>query len=65
MRFIRDAVITLIILTMVAAVVGYLNLRSGLSAEASPGPVERAVATRLARLAIPSEARNARGVRPE
>ena len=57
MRFIRDAIITLIGLVLVILIAGYFGLRQGLSAEAQPGPVERAVASRLARLAIPEDAR--------
>src|SRR5262249_22979358 len=60
MQFIRDAVITVIVLATVVAVVGYVVVRAGLTAEADPGPIERAVATRLARLSIPTDARNAK-----
>lgn len=59
MRFVRDAIITLIGLVLVIVIAGYFGLRQGLSAEAQPGPVERAVASRLARLAIPEDARKA------
>jgi mono/diheme cytochrome c family protein len=59
MRFIRDAVITILVLVLALVIAGYAGLRGrGLSAEASPGPVERAVASRLARLAIPEGARS-------
>jgi|SRR5215471_1185044 len=58
MRFIRDAVITILVLVLAIVIIGYLDMRGGgLSAEASPGPVERAVAGRLARLSIPEGAR--------
>jgi mono/diheme cytochrome c family protein len=65
MRFLRDAVITVVLPVVVAAIVGYFGARGGLSAETSPGPVERAVATRLPRLAIPSDARNAKNPFPD
>jgi len=58
-RFLRDAAITVILLLTLMAVMGYLGVRGGLSAEPNPGRVERAVATRLVRLSIPRDARNA------
>ena len=59
MRLFRDATITLIVLLTGVVVVGYRSVRGGLSAEANPGRVERAIATRLVRLSIPRDARNA------
>jgi mono/diheme cytochrome c family protein len=59
MRFTRDAIVTVVVLIVVACLVTYSRLRAGgLSAEAAPGPVERAIAPRLARLSIPSDARS-------
>ena len=58
MRFLRDALITLIVLVAVVWIVAYTRIRAGgLSADAEPGAVERTVAARLVRLSIPSDAR--------
>jgi mono/diheme cytochrome c family protein len=59
MRFLRDAVITLLVFFVVVAVVGYVRVRGGgLSAEAEPTRLESSVARRLVKLSIPSDARN-------
>jgi mono/diheme cytochrome c family protein len=58
MRFLRDALITILVLVVIVSVVAYSRVRAGgLSAEAEPGRVERAIASRLARLSIPSDAK--------
>ena len=57
MRFLRDAVITLLVLVAVVWIAAYARIRAGgLSADAEPGAVERTVAARLVRLSIPSDA---------
>jgi len=57
MRFLRDALITLVVLVAVISIVVYARVRAGgLSADATPGAVERTVASRLVRLSIPSDA---------
>jgi cytochrome c len=57
MRFLRDALITVVVLVAVVTVLAYTRLRAGaLSADAEPGRLERTVAPRLLRLSIPSEA---------
>jgi mono/diheme cytochrome c family protein len=57
MRFLRDALITLIVLVVVIGVVAYARMRAGgLSADAEPGALERTVAARLLRLSISPEA---------
>lgn len=57
MRFVRDAILTLIILAVIAGIAAYATVANGgLSAVDQPGRVERAVAGRLVRLAIPSDA---------
>jgi len=56
-RFLRDALITLIVLIAVVWIVAYARIRAGgLSADAEPGAVERTVAARLVRLSIPADA---------
>ncbi|HEX3703594.1 MAG TPA: cytochrome c [Vicinamibacterales bacterium] len=56
-RFMRDALITVIVLAFVAVVVAYASVAGGgLSAETPPGRIERAVAGRLVRLSIPPDA---------
>src|SRR5712692_6652264 len=58
MRFLRDAVITLLVLLAVVWIMAYSRIRAGgLSADAEPGAVERTVAARLMRLSVPAEAR--------
>jgi mono/diheme cytochrome c family protein len=57
MRIMRDAVVTILALIVVLLAVGVLALRNGgLSADAQPGPFERAVAARALRLSIPNAA---------
>lgn len=57
MRFIRDAAITILVLIVALVIAGYTGLKGGgLSADVTPGPVESAVAARLARLSIPRDA---------
>lgn len=59
MRFVRDALITAAILAVIVWLVAYSRVRAGgLSADAEPGTVERAVASRLERLSIPAEAKH-------
>ena len=56
-RFVRDAIITLVLVALVAGGILYMQVRrGGLSADAQPGAVERALATRLVRLSIPGDA---------
>jgi mono/diheme cytochrome c family protein len=60
MRFIRDAVITVVVLALVVGVLAYSRIRAGgLSADAEPGAIERSVATRLLRLSISPDAERA------
>jgi mono/diheme cytochrome c family protein len=60
MRFIRDAVITVVVLALVVGVLAYARIRAGgFSAAAEPGALERSVATRLLRLSISPEAERA------
>jgi cytochrome c len=57
MRFLRDAVITIVLLAAVAAAAVFLVVRrGGLAANEEPGRLERSVAARLVRLSIPSDA---------
>jgi mono/diheme cytochrome c family protein len=57
MRFLRDAVITILLLALVAATAAFVVARrGGLAASAEPGRLERLVAGRLVRLAIPADA---------
>ena len=57
MRFLRDAVITILLLAIVAVTAAVVIVRrGGLSASAEPGRLERSVAGRLVRLAIPADA---------
>ena len=57
MRFLRDAVITILLLAIVAVTAAFVVVRrGGLSASAEPGRLERSVAGRLVRLAIPADA---------
>lgn len=57
MRFLRDALITVIVLGIVAAIVAYGYVRDGgFSADAQPGTLERSIATRLLRLSVPADA---------
>ena len=57
MRFLRDAVITILLLAVVAAAASFVVVRrGGLAASAEPGRLERSVAGRLVRLSIPADA---------
>ena len=57
MRFLRDALITVIVLVVVIAIIGYSRIRGGgFAADAQPGALERSIATRLVRLSIPADA---------
>jgi mono/diheme cytochrome c family protein len=57
MRFLRDAVITILLLAIVAVTAAVVVARrGGLAASDEPGRLERAVASRLVRLAIPADA---------
>jgi mono/diheme cytochrome c family protein len=57
MRFLRDAVITIVLLGLVAAVAAFVVVRrGGLAADEEPGRLERIVARQLVRLSIPAEA---------
>ena len=57
MRFLRDALITVVVLVVVVGVGAYSRMRAGgLSADADPGPLERTVARRLLRFSISPEA---------
>ena len=57
MRFLRDAVITILLLAIVAVTAAFVIVRrGGLAASAEPGRLERSVAGRLVRLSIPADA---------
>ena len=57
MRFLRDAVITILLLAIVAATIAVVVVRrGGLAASSEPGRLERSVAAQLVRLAIPADA---------
>jgi mono/diheme cytochrome c family protein len=57
-RFLRDAVITLVAVAFVVFLIGGARVRSGgLSADAQPGRIEKVVARNLVRLAIPAAAK--------
>jgi len=57
MRFLRDAIIGILVLGLVIWIAAYARLRAGaLSADEQPGTIERAVAARLVRLSIPADA---------
>ena len=61
MRFLRDAVITVVVLLVVVWLIAYSRIRAGgLSADAEPGAVERTIALRLVRLSIPTDAQQQR-----
>jgi mono/diheme cytochrome c family protein len=56
-RFLRDALITIVVLVVIAVLAAYAAVANGgLSATAQPGRIERAVAGRLLRLSIPTDA---------
>jgi mono/diheme cytochrome c family protein len=57
MRFLRDALITVLLICVLALGAAFaVARRGGLAADKEPGPVERTVAGRLLRFSIPSEA---------
>lgn len=57
MRFVRDAIVTIVLLVFVIWIAAYLRVRAGgLSADARPGAIERNFAARLVRLSIPADA---------
>jgi mono/diheme cytochrome c family protein len=57
MRFLRDALITIVLLGITAAIVAIVYVRrGGLAADKEPGRLERSVASRLVRISIPAEA---------
>ena len=57
MRFLKDAVITCVLLAVIATGIAFVMVRrGGLGADAQPGRMERAVARQLVRLSIPAEA---------
>lgn len=57
MRFLRDALITIVLLGIVATIALLAIVRrGGLSANVEPGRLERSVAERLVRLSIPADA---------
>ena len=57
MRFLRDAVITILLLAIIAVTAAFVVVRrGGLAASAEPGRLERSVAGRLVRFAIPVDA---------
>ena len=58
--FLRDALITLALVTLVLLVVAYFSLNNLFFASAPPGRVETSLALRARNLAIPSSARQAR-----
>jgi mono/diheme cytochrome c family protein len=59
-RFLRDALITLVVMTVALVVAGYVSLNDLFFASAPPGRVETSLAGRARNMAIPSDARNAR-----
>jgi mono/diheme cytochrome c family protein len=57
MQFLRHAVLTIVLLAVVAAVVVFVALRGGaLAANQEPGPMERSIAQRLVEFSIPRDA---------
>jgi cytochrome c len=57
MRFLRDAVITIVLVGIIAAVVALVVVRrGGLAADKQPGRLEHAIADQLVRLSIPADA---------
>jgi len=58
MQLLRNVLVTLLVIVILAAGVAYLTLRNGLAADRPPGRVEAAVARRLVALSIPSTSRS-------
>ena len=60
MRFLGDAIVTVVGLLVIGAVLAYLQVMDGgLSAAEQPSVVEKAVSARLLRLSVPAEAKKA------
>lgn len=58
MQFIRDALITVVVLALIVWLIALARVRSGgLSADAQPGRLEQVVARNLVRLSIPATAK--------
>jgi mono/diheme cytochrome c family protein len=55
-QFLRHALVTIVLLAVVAAIGGYLFTRNGLSAAAKPSALEAAVARRVRLLSMPGDA---------
>jgi mono/diheme cytochrome c family protein len=60
LRFLRDALVTLVVAAVVLLVVGYASLNRLVFSSAPPGAAETSLARRARNLAIPADARNAR-----
>jgi plastocyanin/mono/diheme cytochrome c family protein len=58
MLLLRNILVTLVVIGIVAACIAYFSLRNGLAADRPPGRVETAVARRLVVLSMPSSARS-------
>jgi mono/diheme cytochrome c family protein len=57
MRFLRDAVLTIVLLVVIAAIAAFVVARrGGLAANKEPGRLEHSIADQLVRLSIPSDA---------
>lgn len=58
MRFLRDAIVTVVVIAIVIFLIASARVRNGgLSADAQPGRVEQVVARNLVRLSIPANAK--------
>ena len=56
MRFLRDALITIVLLGIIAVIVAFVYVgRGGLAANREPGRLERSLASRLVRMSIPAD----------
>jgi plastocyanin len=65
-RFVRDAIITLVLIAAFAGVAGVAMLgRGGMGANNEPGRLEEAVATRALRFSIPNAAKRAQNPRAQ
>jgi mono/diheme cytochrome c family protein len=60
MRFLRDFLITIVILAVVFLVVGYASIGNLFSASAKPGRIESSLAIEVRNLSIPADAKRAR-----
>ncbi len=56
MRFLRDALLTILVILLVVVVLGYVFTRDGLSARTEPPRLEAAIARRIRTLSIPANA---------